>query len=81
MINKNFLETLKKDYKANESERRQIISASNNILFEAKKTIFSLQRNDLKIAEEKISQIEKAFKEICNIQNITNGYAYVREEY
>lgn len=64
MINKNFLETLKKDYKANESERRQIISASNNILFEAKKTIFSLQRNDLKIAEEKISQIEKAFKDL-----------------
>jgi flagellar assembly protein FliH len=29
----------------------------------------------------KLNKIEKAFKEICNIQNITNGYAYVREEY
>ena len=64
MINKNFLETLKRDYKANESERRQIISASNNILFEAKKTIFSLQRNDLKVAEEKMVEIEKAFKDL-----------------
>jgi len=53
MINEKFLEELKKDYQANESERRQIISASNNILFEAKKNIFALQRQDFKIAEEK----------------------------
>ena len=60
MINKKFLETLKKDYQANESERRQIISASNGILFEAKKTIFSLQRQEFKIAEEKIKEMEKS---------------------
>ncbi|QQG52445.1 MAG: hypothetical protein HY931_03955 [Candidatus Falkowbacteria bacterium] len=60
MINKKFLDDLKKDYQANESERRQIISASNGILFEAKKTIFSLQRQDFKTAEAKITEMEKA---------------------
>ncbi|MFA6416694.1 MAG: hypothetical protein WCW61_00715 [Patescibacteria group bacterium] len=60
MINKKFLDDLKKDYQANESERRQIISASNGILFEAKKTIFSLQRQDFKTAETKITEMEKA---------------------
>jgi predicted translin family RNA/ssDNA-binding protein len=60
MINKKFLDDLKKNYQANESERRQIISASNGILFEAKKTIFSLQRQDFKTAEIKIAEMEKA---------------------
>jgi len=64
MINEKFLEELKKDYQANESERRQIISASNNILFEAKKNIFALQRQDFKVAEEKIAGIEKALKNL-----------------
>lgn len=60
MINKKFLDDLKKNYQANESERRQIISASNGILFEAKKTIFSLQRQDFKTAEIKIAEMEKS---------------------
>jgi len=64
MINDKFLEQLKTDYRANESERRQIISASNNILFEAKKTIFALQRQDFKIAEAKINEIEKSLKNL-----------------
>jgi predicted translin family RNA/ssDNA-binding protein len=61
MIDKKLLENLKKDYQANESERRQIISASNNILFEAKKIIFSLQRQDFKTAETKLQELEKNF--------------------
>ncbi len=64
MINDKFLEKLKTDYRANESERRQIISAANNILFEAKKTIFALQRQDFKVAEAKITEIEKALKNL-----------------
>ncbi len=64
MINEKFLDELKKSYQANESERRQIISASNNILFEAKKTIFALQRQDFKAAEEKIDGVEKALKNL-----------------
>ena len=64
MIEIKFLEKLKKDYQGNESERRQIISASNNILFEAKKIIFAIQREDFKVAEGKIKDIEEALKNL-----------------
>jgi translin len=64
MINAKFLEQLKKNYRANESERRQIGSAANNILFESKRTIFALQRLDFKTAAEKLKDIEKAFKNL-----------------
>jgi len=65
MIDAKFLETLKTNYRANESERRQIISASNNILFEAKKTIFALQRDDFKIAAAKSSEMEAALRNLA----------------
>jgi len=64
MINNKLLEQLRQNYRANESERRQINSAANNILFEAKKTIFALQRLDFKLAEQKLKDIEKAFKNL-----------------
>jgi predicted translin family RNA/ssDNA-binding protein len=72
MINDKFLADLKKDYQANESERRQIISASNNILFEAKKTIFALQRQDFRSAEEKLTGMEKA------LQNLEGRFGFER---
>lgn len=65
MINAKFLDQLKNDYRAQESQRRQIVSASNNILFEAKKTIFALQRQDFKAAAEKIKNIETALKDLA----------------
>ena len=64
MIDEKFLEQLKKDYNANESQRRQIISAANGILFEAKKTIFALQRQDFELAATKITDIEKSLKDL-----------------
>jgi translin len=64
MINDKFLSKLKDNYRANESERRQIISASNNILFDAKKNIFALQRDDFKVAEAKMMEMEKALKNL-----------------
>lgn len=64
MIDAKLLEKLKDDYRANESARRQIISASNNILFEAKKTIFALQRQDFKAGAEKLAEMEKALKNL-----------------
>lgn len=64
MINEKFLEKLKQDYRANESQRRQIISAANNILFEAKKTIFALQRQDFKAADVKLNEMEKSLKDL-----------------
>lgn len=65
MIEAKFLEQLKKSYQANESERRQIISAANNILFEAKKSIFALQREDFPLAEQKLAGIEKALANLA----------------
>ena len=64
MINDKFLEQLRKEYRANETARRQIISAANNILFAAKKNIFAIQRNDFKTAEEKMADIEKELKSL-----------------
>jgi len=72
MINEKFLEKLKQDYRANESERRQIISAANNILFEAKKTIFALQRDDFELAAKKLAEIEKA------LQNLETRFSATR---
>jgi translin len=60
------LEKLKSDYRANESQRRQKISAANNILFEAKKIIFALQRQDFKVAEEKLKTTEKDLKNLAS---------------
>lgn len=64
MINSKFLAQLKKEYRAQESERRQIISASNNILFQAKKTIFSLQRQEFDLGREKLNEMEKMLKDL-----------------
>lgn len=62
MITEKFLSDLKNSYQKNEKERRQIISASNGLLFEAKKIIFALQRQEWKLAEEKIKKLENEFK-------------------
>ncbi|NCO00124.1 hypothetical protein GW920_03320 [Candidatus Falkowbacteria bacterium] len=64
MVNTKFLTRLKQNYRDNESQRRQINSASNNILFEAKKTIFALQRDDLKVAKIKLADMEKNLKDL-----------------
>ena len=64
MINKKFVQKLKKDYKDNESERRQIISLANVVLHDAKRVIFSLHRNDVDNAVEKISNLEKTLKKL-----------------
>ncbi|MFA6994856.1 MAG: hypothetical protein WC249_00390 [Patescibacteria group bacterium] len=66
MIDPKFLSNLKNNYQTNESERRQIISASNSILFEAKKTIFALQRQDFQVAETKLNEIEKSLETLEN---------------
>ena len=58
MINKKFVEGLKKDYKNQESERRQIISLANDVLFHSKKAIFALHRNEVKIADAKLKEME-----------------------
>ncbi len=64
MINTAFVNKLKSDYSKREQERRQIISRSNDVLFQAKKTIFALQREELKTAEEKLLSMETILKKM-----------------
>lgn len=66
MLDKKFLEKLKQDYQNNESERRQINAAANNILFIAKKIIFAIQRNDFKTANELLQDAEKSLSSLEN---------------
>lgn len=64
MIDKTFIAKLRKDYKEKEKSRRQIISRSNEILFQAKKSIFALHRNDTQLATEKLQEMEIALKKL-----------------
>ena len=60
MINKRFIQKLKKDYDTSESERRQIISLSNNVLHGSKRVIFALHREDKKNAAALLAEAERA---------------------
>lgn len=64
MINKKFLESLKKDYKEHDKERREIIKDSNSLLFDSKRIIFKLQREEFKDALNQFKAIESSFKKI-----------------
>lgn len=64
MINKKFIQNLKKDYDEQNSQRRQIISLSNIVLHDSKRVIFALHRNDIKKAEDSLKAIEKILQEL-----------------
>jgi len=64
MLNKKFLQKLKKDYDQNTGERRQIISRANIVLHDSKRVIFSLHRGDVKTAEQSLKEIENTLKEM-----------------
>lgn len=86
MINKEFIKSLKKDYKENEKERRQIINASNSILFNAKKSIFSMQRQQFDEAKLMLKEIEKSFADLekkfgSNRLKKEGAYKAAAEEY
>lgn len=86
MLDKNLVKKLKKDYQNQEKERRQIIRHSNEVLFNAKKTIFALHRENIKEAEEKISdmnlKLKKLDKEFGYIRLQNEGaYQAAVEEY
>lgn len=66
MINKKFIQKLKKEHEENNSERRQIISLANIILHDSKRVIFSLHRHDVKKAEASLSEIEKMITKLDN---------------
>lgn len=64
MLNKKFIDSLKKDYLKKNNDRRQIISLSNIILNNSKKAIFAVHRKDLKLANEKLNDNEKMISQI-----------------
>ena len=66
MINKKFIQALKKEHEDSNSERRQIISLANVVLHDSKRIIFSLHRDDFKKAEESFIEIEKIFKKLAD---------------
>jgi len=59
MLNKKFVQQLKKEYAEHGAERRQIISLANVVLHDSKRVIFSLHRGDVKLAKESLEIIEK----------------------
>jgi predicted translin family RNA/ssDNA-binding protein len=86
MLNKKFFTDLKKDYQNQISERRQIISAANNILHDAKRVIFSSHRGDLKSAAASLADIEARLKKLetnfgYNRLNQEGAYTAACEEY
>lgn len=86
MIDKKLIKNLKKEYSKKELERRQIIRASNDILFQAKKTIFSIHRNEKEKAKKNILEMTNSFKSLeknfGNYRLQTEGsYQAAAEEY
>ena len=86
MINTNFLKELKKKYTNNEKDRHEIIVSANKILFESKKTIFALQRQDYKNAENNFIKIETEFTKLqkkfgINRLQKEGSYRAAAEEY
>jgi len=72
MINKKFIQQLKKEFDSHSGETRQIISLANVVLHDAKKAIFSLHRDDIKGAGATLKEVE----EILN--NLENKFSYPR---
>ncbi|HPT08336.1 MAG TPA: hypothetical protein PLE28_01415 [bacterium] len=64
MVNKKFIDSLKKDYLKKNNDRRQIISLSNIILNNSKKAIFAIHRKDLELANLKLNENEKMINQI-----------------
>lgn len=76
MLNKKFIQQLKKDFDVHAGECRQIISASNAVLHDAKKAIFSLHRDDVNSAEKTLKELDEVLK---NLQKKFN-YSRLMEE-
>jgi translin len=66
MLEKRFIQKLKKDYLDKNSQRRQIISLSNNVLNNSKKAIFAIHRKDLETSRQRIIESEKIIEKMNN---------------
>jgi len=72
MINKKFIEQLKREFDAHAGECRQIISLSNAVLHDAKKAIFSLHRDDTSEASKMLKEIEVI------LNNLEKKFSFLR---
>jgi len=72
MINKKFIQQLKKEFDAHGKERQQIIGLANAVLHDAKKAIFSLHRDDLSGASKTLEEIDDILK------NLQKKFSYNR---
>ena len=64
MINKKFIQKLKKEYDKKESERTQIISSSSVVLHNSKRIIFALHRGDIQKAGKNLIETEKILQKL-----------------
>lgn len=76
MIDKVFIKKLREEYQLKGKTRRQIISRSNDVLFQAKKTIFALHREDMKLSAENFKLMELSLKKMEK----DFGYLRLKEE-
>ena len=86
MINKKFIQKLKKEYERKESERTQIISSSGVALHNSKRIIFALHRGDIQKAGEKLIETEKILQKLekefgCKRISEEGSYRAGAEEY
>lgn len=86
MINKKFINSLRENYLKRNSERRQIISLSNIILNNSKKSIFAMHRQDLKLALNNLKESEKIMGKLkkdfgLNRVKEEGSYSAAMEEY
>jgi len=64
MLNKNNLKKIKTELHNYHKVRMEVIGKSNEALHHAKRAIFSLHRDNIKEALEKLNTVEKIFKEL-----------------
>lgn len=76
MINKKFIQSLKKDHDEQNNQRRQIISLANVVLHDSKRVIFALHREDIKKAKDNLEAIEKILQKLEK----KFGYERISEE-
>ena len=86
MINKKFIQKLKREHDEKNSERRQIISLANVILHDSKRVILSLHRGDIKKTEGSLQEIEKIMSKLekkfgYNRLAVEGAYKAAIEEY
>ena len=74
MINKKFTEKLRGEYQEHEKQRRQIISASNEILYLSKKTVFAIHRGNMTEANGNLETINKKIDDIAKRFGWTRAY-------